>query len=352
VSPEVGREWILAASVLAASVICGYLVRVLLVRRLSAAFARTETDLDDLILASLKAHVPFWFLLGGLAAAVRISPYAQRASAVVERICAAGLAISLSLAAAGLGGALLARYTRRAGVSFAATSLTQNVLRAGVLACGALLVLANLGISIAPLLTALGVGSLAVALALKPTLSNLFAGLHIALARPIRVGDFVELEGGPRGYVEDIGWRATRIRELPNDSIVVPNARVADMIVKNYDLPDPEQAALVPVGVAYGSDLDHVERVTCEVARETLREVEGGVAGFEPFVRYGRFGESAIELTVVLRVRRFADQYLVIHEFIKRLKRRYEREGIEIPFPQRVVRGPAAPPGVPSRAEA
>jgi small-conductance mechanosensitive channel len=256
---------------------------------------------------------------------------------LVHRLCAAGFALSLTFAAAALGSSLLGHYGERADATLIGTSLSQNILRLVLLSMGGLLVLSNLGISITPLITALGVGSLAVALALQPTLSNLFAGVQISLAKPIRVGDFVELESGAKGYVEDIGWRYTRIRELPNNLVIVPNGRVAEMIVTNYALPEPEQAALVQLGVAYGSDLAKVERVTCEVAREVLREVEGGIPNFEPFIRYHTFGESSINFTVILRVKAFPDRFLITHEFIKRIKARYDSEGIEIPFPQRVV---------------
>ncbi|HUK62273.1 MAG TPA: mechanosensitive ion channel domain-containing protein, partial [Dongiaceae bacterium] len=186
-------------------------------------------------------------------------------------------------------------------------------------------------------LTALGVGSLAVALALQPTLSNLFAGFHITLARRIRIGDFVELETGQQGYVADIGWRSTQIRELPNNLVIVPNARLAEVIVRNYSLPADEQSALVQVGVAYDSDLEQVERITVETAREVQRTVTGAVADFEPFIRYHTFADSSINFSVILRVKEFSDRYLVTHEFVKRLQKRYSASGIRIPFPQRVV---------------
>jgi small-conductance mechanosensitive channel len=228
---------------------------------------------------------------------------------------------------------------RASGTSVGTTTLVQHSVRVAVIIVGGLFVLSNLGISITPLLTALGIGSLAVALALQPTLSNFFAGLHLAFARPIRVGDFVELETGARGYIVDIGWRATRIRELPNNIIVIPNSRIVEMILKNYTMPEPEQSALVQIGVAYGSNMEKVERATIEVAKETLAQVEGGVRTFEPFIRYHTFGDSSINFSVILRVNQFVDQYLVTHEFLKRLKDRYDREGIEIPFPQRVLHG-------------
>jgi small-conductance mechanosensitive channel len=331
------HPWLLGLCIFVAIAGLGYVIRVIVVRRLASLFSRTSTDIDDIVLASLNRHLPIWFILGGLVAGAHAVPLPESTLLIVDRFCSVGVVLSLSFAAANLGSALLDRYTRQAHATIATTSLAQNMFRIAVLAGAGLLVLSNLGISITPLLTALGVGSLAVALALQPTLSNLFAGLHIALGHPIRVGDFVQLESGLKGHVEDIGWRETRIRELPNNIIVVPNSRIVEMIVTNYSMPVPEQAALVEVGVAYGSDLEKVETVTCEVARQVLREVEGGVPEYQPFIRYHTFGESSIEFTVVLRVKQFADRYLVTHEFVKRLKTRYLEEGIEIPFPQRVL---------------
>lgn len=335
----VDPQWWRALGVLAGAMLVGFIVRVVVVHRLSAWFAKTSTDLDDIVLASTKRHLLIWFLLAGAGIAARIAPLEADAVQIADRVCAAGFVLSLSLVFASLGTALLGRYTRQAGTTVATTSLAQNVLRGVIVLGGGLLVLANLGVSITPLLTALGVTSLAVALALQPTLSNLFAGLHLAAAKPIRIDDFVELENGSSGFVQDIGWRATRVRELPNNIIIVPNARLVEMVVKNYSMPEPEQAALVQVGVAYGSDLDLVERVTIDVGKEVLRQVQGGVAAFEPFIRYHTFGDSSINFTVILRVQQYTDRFLVTHEFIRKLKRRYEVEGIEIPFPQRVLHG-------------
>ena len=200
-----------------------------------------------------------------------------------------------------------------------------------VFGLGVLLILSNLGISITPLLTALGVGSLAVALALQDTLSNLFAGIYILANQNIKVGHFIRLEGGLEGHVMDIGWRAARIRELSNNIIIVPNIKLSQTIVINYYLHNTELAVLVPVTVSYDSDLNRVEKTACEVGKEVMRDVPGGVPGFEPLVRYGEFGDSGIRLTAVLRANEYAAQYLVRHEFIKRLHARFAKEGIVIP---------------------
>lgn len=333
------EAWLLPLGLLVAAGVLGYLAKLFVVKKLARLTSRTATDLDDLLIASIRRHVPFWFLLGGAALAARAAPIGSDHAQLIARLAAAFFFLSLSFAAAGLTGGLVDRTSRGSGGTFAATSLSRNVLRAVVLVMGTMLVLVNLGVEITPLLTALGVGSLAVALALQPTLSNLFAGIHISLAKPVRVGDFVELEGGVQGFVLDIGWRATKVRELSNNVIVVPNARFSEMVVKNFSLPEPEQSVVVQVGVSYGSDLRHVQRVTCEVAREVLAEVEGGVQSFDPFIRFHTYGDSAIGFSVILRVKQFTDRYLVTHEFLLRLKERYDREHIEIPFPQRVLHG-------------
>lgn len=344
-----GGPWTVALAVLIGSAGLGYLARILFLRRLTDVLLRTRTGIDDLLLKSFRSHVPFWFLLGGLVLAARIAPLATHLGDLVVRTATVLLVLSLSIAAASFSTVLLRQGAARASGTAAATSLGVHVVRATILGLGGLLVLSNLGISITPLLTALGVGSLAVALAVQPTLTNFIAGVHISVARPFGVGDFVRLETGTLGYVEDIGWRATRIRELPNNIIIVPNARMAEMILTNYAMPEPEQATLVQVGVAYGSDMQRVERVTCEVARETLRSVQGGVGSFDPFIRYHTFGDSSIHFTVILRVKEFTDRYLVTHEFMKRLKTRFDGEGIEIPFPQRVVHAPRVPDGIRGR---
>lgn len=330
-------RWAVAAALALGSGLVGLLVRRLVGGRLAKIFRGTRTDLDDALLSAVAPHVPFWFFTLGVIAGMRYAHPDAGIVARIDRFALAAFLFSVTLALASFLTRLIASRATRWPGALPATTLTQNAARIAVIALGSLVVLGNLGIAIAPLLTALGVGSLAVALALQPTLSNLFAGFHITLARRIRVGDFVELEAGQQGYVTDIGWRSTQIRELSNNLVVVPNSRLAEVIVRNYSLPEGEQAALVQVGVAYGSDLEEVERVTVEAARETQRTVPGAVVDFEPFIRYHTFADSSIGFTVILRVREFVDRYLVMHEFIKRLHRRYAEAGIQIPFPQRVV---------------
>lgn len=215
--------------------------------------------------------------------------------------------------------------------------LVSGVLRVSVLVVGVLMILDSAGISITPLLASLGVGSVAVALALQDTLTNLFSGLYILADKPFRIGDYIEIEGGIQGYVTKIGWRSTHVRMLSNNIVVVPNSKMASTVLTNFDMLDHETSLLVPVGVSYDSDLSKVERVTIEVAKQTISKVQGGVASFDPYIRYKEFADSSINFNVILRAEKYDLHFILRHEFIKDLHAAYKREGIEIPYPQRVV---------------
>lgn len=162
--------------------------------------------------------------------------------------------------------------------------------------------------------------------------------MEITIEGNIRVGDFVKLESGEEGYVEDIHWRTTRVRTLFNIAVLIPNRQLVDSVVTNYHLPSKSFMLLVEVGVHPASDLDEVEEVTLRVAREVMRTVPGGVPEFAPFLRYHTFGDSRIDFNVILRVEEFTDNFRVRHEFIKALTRAFADEGISIPFPTQIVR--------------
>ncbi len=224
------------------------------------------------------------------------------------------------------------------------TTLTENLVRIVVVILGLLVILAGLGLSITPMLTALGVGGLAVALALQDTLANLFAGVYLTVAKHIRIGNYIKLSSGEEGYLVDIDWRASRLRQLSNNTVLVPNAKLSQSIITNYDSPEPELMVTIEASVDYTSDLDRVERIATEVARDVMRAVPGGVAAFDPLVRFHTFGDPGIGFSVILRAQEFVDQYLIKHEFVKRLHKRFLAEGVIIPIKSLVQRHDSPPP--------
>ncbi len=299
---------------------------------------RTETQIDDIIIKSFKVPSFYWCLAIGLYAAVAFSRLPEKYIFYFSKAIHVIVIFSITIATSNLAGRIFKNYIQKSDLPIPTTGLAYGILKGIIIIIGFLIILSLLGISITPLITALGVGGLAVALALQDTLANLFAGIHILVEKSIRVGDFIRLETGQEGYVVDITWRTTRIRLLPNNMVVIPNSKLAQSIVTNYYLPERRMAVLIPVSVSYSSDPEKVERILLEVAKEAAGEVPGLLSDPEPAVRFiPGFGESSLDFTLVCHVREFTDQYPVQHELRKRILKRFRQEGIEIPFPHRTV---------------
>ncbi len=330
-------EYSIPAAAFLITVLAGYGIRKLLFSRLEAWSKNTKTQLDDIIIAAVRGPFIIWFVMLGLYFGLEMTSLPKNAVIIIDKALVVLGIFSVTLVLSNISSKFIASYSAKVESALPVTSLTQNISRIIIFAVGILIILNSLGISITPILATLGVGGLAVALALQDTLSNLFSGFHITVARQIKIGDYIRLDSGEEGYITDINWRTTNIRMLPNNVVLVPNEKLTKVIVTNYCLPDKEMSISINLGVHYNSDLKKVEQVTCEVAKEVMREVAGGVPGFVPVVRYSGFGDSSVDFSVTLRVKEFVDQYLVKHEFIKRLHERYAKECIVIPYPVRAI---------------
>ena len=300
--------------------------------------ARTETTMDDLVLRALRRPSLFWCAAIALHIGLSVSKLHERYLVIATRAIFVAVILSVTLTLASLAVRLLENSIAEAKIAIAASGLVFGVLRWSVILIGVLIALGVLGVSIAPILTGLGVGGLAVALALQDTLANLFAGIHILMEGSVRVGDFVRLEGGQEGHVVDISWRTTRVRLLGNNMVIIPNAKLSQSVVTNYDLPEKRMSLPIPVGVSYGTDPAKIEAVLLDVAQGAVGEVPGLLGEPAPSVHLiPGFGDSSLNFTLICQVAEFTDQYGVQHELRKRILARFAAEGIEIPFPQRVV---------------
>jgi small-conductance mechanosensitive channel len=288
-----------------------------------------------------------WCFVFGFFMAIDMVELPRRLAVPLRTFLEAAIIVSVTITAASVLSALAVAASERRAITMGVTGLFRTAVRVAILSVGLLVLLDSLGIQITPLLTALGVGGLAVALALQDTLSNLFAGVHLLADRPIRVGDYVRIAESIEGYVVDVGWRSTRVRMLANNVVIVPNKKVAESVITNYDMPERRMSIVLPVSVGYGSDPDRIEAVLTDVAVTAAREVPGLLAEPEPLARMNPgFGAYALEFSLICHVASFVDQYLVQHELRKRILRRFRAEGIEIPVPVRAIElrdGSAAP---------
>ena len=315
------------------SIVLGIIFEKVVLQRLEKTASKTEMEADDFIIKSFKNMTLLFFIIAGFYLSLIYLPLTEGTVAFIRKVLMVILILSMTIVAARISVGFIEIYTKRIGGAFPSTSIFTNLTYVLVLVIGILIVLQSIGVSIAPLLTALGVGGLAAALALQDTLSNIFSGIHIIASGKVKPGDFIMLESGETGYVTDITWRNTVIRAISNNMIIVPNSKLSSNIITNYNQPYSWMSVLIPVGVSYDSDLERVEEITLEVARSVMKEVEGGLPDYEPLIRYNAFADSSINFNVVIRAHEYTNQFLLRHEFIKRLHARYNKEGIDIPFP-------------------
>jgi small-conductance mechanosensitive channel len=328
----------LAIVVFALCLVVGYFLERYILVNIQNLVAKSKFRLDKVFIKSLKGSTLFWFILLGIFLSLFLLPLPLKYVLLMQKIIKIIWIISLTHFVVKLMlGFINMIVAQSKGADYKSASILRIVISTTIYIVGGLIVLQTLGISIAPILTTLGVGGIGVALALQDTLTNLFSGIHIIASKQIKTGDYIKLESGEEGYVEDISWRNMSIRELGNNIIIIPNGKVAKSILKNYDLPKKEMSVVMQIGVSYKSDLAKVERVTTQVAQEILNEVQGGVEEFDAFIRFHTFNDFSIDFAVILRAREFVDQFLLKHEFVKRLKEKYDEEGIEIPYPIRTV---------------
>lgn len=328
---------LVTALVLAGSLLLGILFERIILKRLKAIADKTKWEYDEIIVGSLRRRMTRWFVMAGMYSVLQWLPLPVEILHFLRSGLFVVFILSVTSATSCIAVSLINTYAKKAQGVFPSTSIFSNLTILMVFIVGLLVIMQALGISVTPLLTALGVGGLAVALALQDTLSNFFAGLHILMSGPIKPGDYVKLDTGEEGYIVDITWRNTSIKALLDNMIIVPNSKMASAKIINYSLPGKEVLIHIPLGVSYCSDLEKVEEITIQVAKQVMLDVPGGMRGYEPTIRFNRFGDFSIQFNVYLRAKEFADQYIIRHEFIKRLQQRYRAEGIDIPFPIQTV---------------
>ncbi len=330
--------WLEPLLILFGSLIIGFIVKKISINYLNYLGKKTKAKIWGILVNSTKKWIVPWFMLMGFYIALELLNVRPNVLEVIHKTIFIIVVVSFTFIISQILSELIVSYEEKISSVAPITGLTQNIVKVVVFLLGGLMILHGLGISIAPLLTTLGIGGLAIALALQDSLKNLVAGMHIILAKDIRIGDYVKLEGGEEGYVQDIGWRSTTVRALSNNTAIVPNSRLAEAIVVNYHLPENMMSLLIPISVSYDSDPEVVEKILAEEARKAAEDVPGLLSDPEPLARFmPGFGDSSLDFTLICKVKEFADQYLAQSELRKRIFKRFKEEGIEIPFPIRTV---------------
>jgi small-conductance mechanosensitive channel len=333
-------RWLVPLVLFGSVLALGIVLRLLLLRTLSRWASKTTSRLDDYVLVATRWPSMLWILIVALLAAFQtVHLPGAHADAVVGRALAALLILSITIGLARFLGELVQHYRSELApeLAIASTGLLRTFVQGAVLVTGLLVMLSTLGINIAPVLGALGVGGLAAGLALQPTLSNLFAGFQIAVARQVRVGQRVKLASGEDGYVTDISWRTTTLRTPANCIIIIPNSKFADSILTNFNLPDPPVNITLSISVGLEADPRRVEEALRDEARQAVAEMPLLVKSFDPLVRLQSFADAVLQFLVIFRVQDYDAQFDIWGELQQRLCARLTREGWPPAIPARAI---------------
>jgi Small-conductance mechanosensitive channel len=317
--------------------ILGYLLKKIAYRYLVFISQKTKWAWDEVLLGSVGKIYYFWLFLLASHISLVFLPITDKYFALINKILLIFFILSLCLFLSRLIVNLIEIYLHQKTDLAPKVTLFEIIVKVIVFFIGFILILNILNINILPFITTLGIAGLAIGLALRDTLENFFAGIHLVLAKQIRPGDFIRLENGLEGVVEDITWRTTVIKQLQNNVIIIPNSKLAQSIIVNYHQPENNQTLIIPLTISYKHNLKEVEELILAFMNRFIKEHPLANKDFAPAVRYSGFGDSGINLNLLIQVKEPTDRFKLIHDFIMELDDYLKKHGIEIPYPIRKV---------------
>jgi MscS family membrane protein len=333
----------LAFAVILASLILKRILSTLILDRLISLAARTRTQLDDLLIEAVRRPVETGIILAGISIGVGILALPTDPVNVRKFVHVAMIA-AITVVVAWLFFRLIdafATYFESAAAETesklddALVPLFRKALKVFVGVLAFIVVVQNLGYSVSGILAGLGIGGLALALAAKDTLANIFGSITILIDRPFKVGDWVR---GPNfeGVVEDIGFRSTRIRTFPKTLLSVPNNQMINMVVDNQQQM-PMRRMDIEVGVTYDTNAAQMRRALQEI-EEIVKSTEGA-ASEGMAVRFHDFGASSlvIKIKCFTRAIDYNNHSQIRQELLLAIMEKLEKLELEIAFPSQTL---------------
>ena len=281
-----------------------------------------------MLAGAFRGPIRLFFVFLGVLLGILVLPLPAWAHSLASAALDVAIMLVLVILAARIAGGLILTYGEGSRLVGSTRRFLRRVAVTAIYVVGFLFILDNLGISITPLLTTLGLAGLAAALALQDTLANFFAGVYVQADRPLDVGHRVRFEDlKVEGTVVDVGWRTTKLRTPEGDLLVIPNVKVASGVVVDYDLPEPRTTLRVPVRVARSADPRRVLHALEEVARGLG---DPGIVG-EPKARFSPgFVGGAFEFTLQVETDSYESRERVGDELRHRVVERLRGEGVEM----------------------
>ncbi len=305
---------------------------------------KTKTTLDDRIVKVFGAYLPsiaivtsLWLALEAVyPGVIVVGAFTEFDLYIVVMLAILGFLVSSLADAVLIWYGLEIRAARAGAKEEDVYPFVRNVVKLGVITLFIVFILQRLGFDTTAIITGLGVGGLAVALALQDTLANFFAGVHILVDRPFSRRDYIKVDSGVEGTVQEIGWRTTRIATLGKDEIVIPNSKVANSTVINYAKPSDKTGLLYTIGVDCGEDVDKVEKIMVEALKRVAKK-NNLLDGDSIWVRFDSFGDYSLNFKFGYLVTGYKNQWKVLKDVNRELFYTFKKKKITIPYPVRVT---------------
>jgi small-conductance mechanosensitive channel len=319
-----------------ASALVGYLFDRFVVVGIKNLAKRTQTGLDDLIVKAVHPALVFIIFFFGVGYALWLYEFVLPAR-FVAFVKGLNLVLITFLAALTLARVLsgVLHYRAKKEVRWEGPArLATRVLGAVIWVMAFLVILDHYRISITPVLTSLGIAGLAVALALQDTLSNFFSGLWIQTGQSLSPGHYIKVEDkNLEGFVVEVGWRTTKLRALPGNIVIIPNAVLAQSTITDYWLPEPKMGTSLEVVTGFETDPDRVVPMIMEEIVAATKEVDYILDRPEPFCRLNKRVDNGWQFWMSFWVPFYYNQWNAQGYVLNKIRKRFLREGIRIPLP-------------------
>ena len=333
---------VIAIGIVILALLIGKIFLVLTKRVIRTFTIYTETDLDDRLAKAMSLPIYLLIIWVGFFLALSVTGIhftTPEQALTIERTGYLVAAIWLGLRIVNAIFGWIIEKDRRSGDTKELTVLliARRAVALILYSLAFLVVLDQAGIEITPLLASLGVGGLAVALALQDTLANYFSGVYVASDKSIRVGDLIELDTGLKGIVYEIGWRRTTILDREKNLIIIPNKKISESTLINYNYPEPSISMRIDFGVTYESDLDKVEKTALATAKKIQKKYKDVVADQDPMVKYYKMSESSIDAILAIQITDYTAKLDLRNDLIKQLSKDFRKANIDFSYPARNV---------------
>ena len=301
--------------------------------------AFTKTELDDRILKRALPHISRLMSILGLYLAIRSLPLNDKVVHILSgTLFVVLVAVFFNLLNHAFDEILQWYVSSRqekggAVISRQMIPIVEKLLMLFLMGTALIIILKHFNYDIFSLVTALGIGSLAIGMAAKDTMAHMISGFTLMIDRPFRIGDRIQLAGGQVGDVLDIGLRSTKIKTLDNQQMIIPNSDLCNTMLTNHAFPDMKAKGRINVGVAYGSDVELGKQVMVA----TALEIETVMPDPPPEAYFVAFGESSLNMCLFYWVDDYAKLFGASDRINTLIIRRFTENGIEIPFPTRTV---------------